>query len=135
MHDFFCTLDCSFCLKIVCSVIDDLFSLFVYLNEIGNWCSTALDFIDDDAIDDAWVVMSYLSDADCLLAGSPITSARLIVNESNESDSMSQLIAASVAARGVLFGNAHASPSRYLLINTIFYLKNSELIIFCSDLS
>ena len=90
---------------------------------------TALDFIDHDAIDDAWVVMSYLSDADCLLGGSPITSARWIVNESNESDSMSQLIAASVAARGVLFGNAHASPSRYLLINMIIYLKDSELII------
>ncbi|KAM0866554.1 hypothetical protein ACQ4PT_042578 [Festuca glaucescens] len=78
----------------------------------------ALDFINDDAIDDAWVVMSYLSDADCLLAGSPITSARWIVNESNESDSMSQLIAASVAARGVLFGNAHASPSRWHTIRS-----------------
>lgn len=78
----------------------------------------ALDFIDDDAIDDTWVVMSYLSDADCLLTGSPITSARYIVNESNESDSMSQLIAASVAARGVLFGNAHASAPRWHTIRS-----------------
>ncbi|CAM0872225.1 unnamed protein product [Alopecurus aequalis] len=78
----------------------------------------ALDFIDNDAIDDAWAVMSYLSDADCLLAGSPITSARWIVNESTESDGMSQLIAASVAARGVLFGNAHASPSRWHTIRS-----------------
>uniref|UniRef100_A0ACD5TWK9 Uncharacterized protein n=1 Tax=Avena sativa TaxID=4498 RepID=A0ACD5TWK9_AVESA len=78
----------------------------------------ALDFIDDDAIDDAWVVMSYLSDADHLLGGSPITSARWTANESNESDSMSQLIAASVAARGVLFGNAHASPSRWHTIRS-----------------
>ncbi|KAM0845539.1 hypothetical protein ACQ4PT_056302 [Festuca glaucescens] len=76
--------------------------------------NSALDFIDDDAIDDAWVVLSYLSDADCLLAGSPITSARIV----NESDSMSQLIAASVAARGVLFGNAHASPSRWHTIRS-----------------
>ncbi|PNT77735.1 hypothetical protein BRADI_1g68237v3 [Brachypodium distachyon] len=78
----------------------------------------ALDFIDDDAVDDAWVVMSYLSEADCLLAGSPITSARWTVNESNESGSMSQLIAASVAARGVLFGNAHASLSRWHTIRS-----------------
>ena len=74
--------------------------------------------------------MSYLSDADCLLAGSPITSARWVVNESNEADGMSQLIAASVAARGVLFGNAHASPSRYLVINMIIYLKDSKLNFF-----
>ncbi|KAF0913388.1 hypothetical protein E2562_022180 [Oryza meyeriana var. granulata] len=35
-----------------------------------------LDFIDNDAIDDAWTVVSYLSEADYLLAGSPISSAR-----------------------------------------------------------
>lgn len=56
--------------------------------------------------------MSYLSDADCLLAGSPITSYN--------SENMAQLIAASVAARGVLFGNAHVAPSRYLIVNTIY---------------
>ncbi|XP_040243255.1 cell cycle checkpoint protein RAD17 isoform X2 [Aegilops tauschii subsp. strangulata] len=77
-----------------------------------------VDFIDDDAVDDAWVVMSYLSEADCLLAGSPIASARWTVNESNESENMSQLIAASVAARGVLFGNAHPSPSRWHTIRS-----------------
>jgi len=64
-----------------------------------------LDFIDDEAVDDAWVVLSYLSDADCLLTGSPFTSYN--------SENMAQLIAASVAARGVLFGNAHVAPSRY----------------------
>ncbi|VAH88689.1 unnamed protein product [Triticum turgidum subsp. durum] len=77
-----------------------------------------VDFIDDDAVDDAWVVMSYLSEADCLLAGSPIASAHWTVNESNESENMSQLIAASVAARGVLFGNAHPSPSRWHTIRS-----------------
>ena len=30
------------------------------------------------------------------------------------SENIAQLIAASVAARGVLFGNAHGTPSRYL---------------------
>lgn len=81
-------------------------------------CENVLDFIDNDAIDDAWVVVSYLSEADCLLAGSPFTSARWMVNESYESESMSQLIAASVAARGVLFGNAHPSPSRWHTIRS-----------------
>lgn len=57
--------------------------------------------------------MSYLSDADCLLAGSPIASYN--------SDNMAQLIAASVAARGVLFGNAHVAASRYLTISTTLY--------------
>ncbi|OEL25694.1 Cell cycle checkpoint protein RAD17 [Dichanthelium oligosanthes] len=60
-----------------------------------------LDFIDNEAVDDAWVVVSYLSEADYLLTGSPIASYN--------SENMSQLIAASVAARGVLFGNAHVS--------------------------
>ncbi|XP_015690365.1 cell cycle checkpoint protein RAD17 [Oryza brachyantha] len=77
-----------------------------------------LDFIDNDAIDDAWTVISYLSEADCLLAGSPISSARWMVNESYESESMTQLIAASVAARGVLFGNAHVSSSRWHTIRS-----------------
>ncbi|KAG8074224.1 hypothetical protein GUJ93_ZPchr0006g42803 [Zizania palustris] len=77
-----------------------------------------LDFIDDDAIDDAWTVVSYLSEADCLLAGSPIASAHCMVNESYESESMTQLIAASVAARGVLFGNAHVSSSRWHTIRS-----------------
>uniref|UniRef100_A0A0D9VRS1 AAA+ ATPase domain-containing protein n=1 Tax=Leersia perrieri TaxID=77586 RepID=A0A0D9VRS1_9ORYZ len=77
-----------------------------------------LDFIDDDAIDDAWTVASYLSEADCLLAGSPISSARWMVNESYESESMTQLIAASVAARGVLFGNSHVSSSRWHTIRS-----------------
>ncbi|CAL4938484.1 unnamed protein product [Urochloa decumbens] len=69
-----------------------------------------LDFIDDEAVDDAWVVASYLSEADCLLTGSPITSYN--------SENMAQLIAASVAARGVLFGNAHVAPSRWHTIRS-----------------
>ncbi|KAK3151012.1 hypothetical protein QOZ80_3AG0240540 [Eleusine coracana subsp. coracana] len=69
-----------------------------------------LDFIDDEAVDDAWTVVSYLSDADCLLAGSPIASYN--------SENMAQLIAASVAARGVLFGNAHVAASRWHTIRS-----------------
>ncbi|KAF8780002.1 hypothetical protein HU200_002024 [Digitaria exilis] len=64
-----------------------------------------LDFIDNEAVDDAWAVVSYLSEADCLLTGSPIVSYN--------SENMGQLIAASVAARGVLFGNAHVASSRW----------------------
>ncbi|TVU47765.1 hypothetical protein EJB05_07374 [Eragrostis curvula] len=69
-----------------------------------------LDFIDYEAVDDAWTVVSYLGDADCLLAGSPIASYN--------SENMAQLIAASVAARGVLFGNAHVAPSRWHTIRS-----------------
>ncbi|PVH32961.1 hypothetical protein PAHAL_9G535600 [Panicum hallii] len=69
-----------------------------------------LDFIDDEAVDDAWVVVSYLSEADCLLTGSLFTSYN--------SENMAQLIAASVAARGVLFGNAHVAPSRWHTIRS-----------------
>ncbi|CAN6295815.1 unnamed protein product [Urochloa humidicola] len=69
-----------------------------------------LDFIDNEAVDDAWVVVSYLSEADCLLTGSPFTSYN--------SENMAQLIAASVAARGVLFGNAHVASSRWHTIRS-----------------
>ncbi|WVZ56180.1 hypothetical protein U9M48_006750 [Paspalum notatum var. saurae] len=69
-----------------------------------------LDFIDNEAVDDAWVVVSYLSEADCLLTGSPIASYN--------SENMAQLIAASVAARGVLFGNAHGATSRWHTIRS-----------------
>nr|GMC67728.1 cell cycle checkpoint protein RAD17 isoform X1 [Ipomoea batatas] len=65
-----------------------------------------LDFLSEEATDDAWVVSSYLSDADILLA-SP-NEAR-----SFETQNLLQLAAASVATRGVLFGNSHPSPSRW----------------------
>lgn len=58
-------------------------------------------------------MVSYLSEADCLLTGSPIASYN--------SENTAELIAASVAARGVLFGNAHVAPSRYLDCHTILY--------------
>ncbi|XP_062216222.1 cell cycle checkpoint protein RAD17-like isoform X2 [Phragmites australis] len=71
---------------------------------------TVADFLYENAVDDAWAVVSYLSEADCLLAGSPIASY--------SSENMAQLIAASVAARGVLFGNAHVAPSRWHTIRS-----------------
>lgn len=56
---------------------------------------------------------SYLSDADFLL-GSALRPIRYcMMSELYESDNLVQSVAASVAARGVLFGNSHPSPSRY----------------------
>lgn len=71
-----------------------------------------LDFIHDDAIDDVWLVASYLSGVDCLLSGSSFTRQRMI-SSTYESENVIQAIAASVAVRGVLFGNSHPSPSRW----------------------
>lgn len=67
-----------------------------------------LDFIGEEAIDDAWVVASYLSDADVLLAS---LSGKLARNF--EAENAVQSAAASVAVRGVLFGNSHPGPSRW----------------------
>jgi hypothetical protein len=39
----------------------------------------------------------------------------LLVVQSHHTKKKTQLVAAPVAARGVLFGNAHVTPSRYLL--------------------
>ena len=66
-----------------------------------------LDFLCEEAIDDAWTVASYLSDADMLLA-----TFRGMLTRYNEAENVLQTAAASVAVRGVLFGNSHPSPSR-----------------------
>ncbi|KAJ4964106.1 hypothetical protein NE237_024045 [Protea cynaroides] len=73
-----------------------------------------LDFISDQAVDDAWAISSYLSDADCLLATSlhPFAWSQMI-NSNNGRDSIGEEAAASIAVRGVLFGNSHASSSRW----------------------
>ncbi|KAL2520377.1 Cell cycle checkpoint protein RAD17 [Forsythia ovata] len=67
-----------------------------------------LDFVNEDAIDDAWFVSSYLSDADFLLGtlGGKLT-------RNFEAENIIQSAAASIAVRGVLFGNAHAVTSRW----------------------
>ncbi|XP_030974224.1 cell cycle checkpoint protein RAD17 isoform X2 [Quercus lobata] len=67
-----------------------------------------LDFLCEEAIDDAWTVASYLSDADMLLA-----TFRGMLTRYNEAENVLQTAAASVAVRGVLFGNSHPSPSRW----------------------
>lgn len=53
---------------------------------------------------------SYLSDADLLLAS---FRGRLV--RYNEADNVLQSAAASVAARGVLFGNSHPVPPRFFI--------------------
>ncbi|KAG0458723.1 hypothetical protein HPP92_021851 [Vanilla planifolia] len=76
-----------------------------------------LDFVSDGAINDAWMVSSYLSDADCLLA----LSLHIIfpsLTDMHESKSISQLVAASVAVRGVLFGNVQPMSSRWHTIRS-----------------
>ncbi|KAK4346947.1 hypothetical protein RND71_033286 [Anisodus tanguticus] len=73
--------------------------------------ASVLDFMSEEAIDDAWVVASYLSDADFLLSS---LSGHLCRDFGAEN--IIQSAAASVAARGVLFGNAHPVSSRWLAI-------------------
>ncbi|XWS33885.1 hypothetical protein CRYUN_Cryun22dG0121300 [Craigia yunnanensis] len=67
-----------------------------------------LDFLSDEAMDDAWSVTSYLGDADLLLA-----SFRRTLTRHNETENVLKSVAASVAVRGVLYGNFHPSPSRW----------------------
>ncbi|KAK2973689.1 hypothetical protein RJ640_022146 [Escallonia rubra] len=67
-----------------------------------------LDFLGEEASDDAWVVASYLSDADRLLA-----SVNGILSRNYEAENVLQSAAASVAVRGVLFGNCHPLSSRW----------------------
>lgn len=77
-----------------------------------------LDFMSDGAIDDAWLVISYLSDADCLLGNSFHASRLWIFSEMYESQSLLQSAASSVAIRGVLFGNSQPVSSRWHTIRS-----------------
>ncbi|CAK9176720.1 unnamed protein product [Ilex paraguariensis] len=67
-----------------------------------------LDFLSEEAIDDAWVMASYLSDADFLL-----TSLSGMQTRNFEAENVVQSAAASVSVRGVLFGNSHPLSSRW----------------------
>ncbi|KAL0424899.1 UNVERIFIED_CONTAM: Cell cycle checkpoint protein [Sesamum radiatum] len=67
-----------------------------------------LDFVSEEAIKDAWVLNSYLSDTDLLL--SPPTGCLL---RKFEAENVTQSVAASVAVRGVLFGNTNPVSSRW----------------------
>lgn len=74
-----------------------------------------LDFLSEEAIDDACVVTSYLSDADSLLASLSGT-----MTKNYEAENVIQSAAASVAVRGVLFGNFHPLSSRYFCMYFFF---------------
>lgn len=67
-----------------------------------------LDFVHEEAIDDAWIVASYLSDADTLLA-----SLDGVLSRNYEAENIIQSTAASVAVRGVMFGNHQPLSSRW----------------------
>ncbi|PNY05935.1 cell cycle checkpoint protein rad17-like [Trifolium pratense] len=67
-----------------------------------------LDFLNDEAVEDAWVLSSYLGDADILLS-----KLRGMVSSYNEAESILQSAAASIAVRGVLFGNSCPLSSRW----------------------
>ncbi|XP_010557618.1 PREDICTED: cell cycle checkpoint protein RAD17 isoform X3 [Tarenaya hassleriana] len=67
-----------------------------------------LDFMREEAIDDAWCVSSYLADADVFVA-----SFRGELSRRNEAENILQSAGASVAVRGVLYGNKFPSSSRW----------------------
>lgn len=74
-----------------------------------------LDFLSDEAIENASLITSYLSDADNILAS--MTHQRFHrITDTYELDSIRQQIVASVAVRGVLFGNSRPSPSRFIIL-------------------
>lgn len=70
---------------------------------------TVLDFVSEEAIEDACVIGRYLSDTDLFLA--PSSGA---LSRNFEVGNFKQSIAASVAVRGVLFGNCYPVSSRYV---------------------
>lgn len=62
----------------------------------------------EEAIEDALVVGTYLSDADLLLNPSIGTLSKTL-----EAENVLQSAAASIAVRGVLYGNTNPMTSRY----------------------
>ncbi|XP_060962779.1 cell cycle checkpoint protein RAD17 isoform X2 [Cannabis sativa] len=91
--------------KILCQAHGQARSIVDFLNE------NVLDFLSEEAIDDAWTVASYLGDVDLLLG-----TFRGMLARRNEAENVLQSAAASVAVRGVLFGNHHPMPSRWHVI-------------------
>ncbi|KAL0643355.1 hypothetical protein Bca4012_041645 [Brassica carinata] len=71
-----------------------------------------LDFVSDGAIEDAWCVSSYLADADLLLAA---LRGKMSVHN-NKTEDVLQSVGASVAVRGVLYGNKKPWSSRWHVI-------------------
>ncbi|XP_020530752.1 cell cycle checkpoint protein RAD17 isoform X3 [Amborella trichopoda] len=97
-----------------------------------------LDFISDEAVDDAVTIASYLSDSDCLSATLTIrgSSGSSSILSRHDSKNVSQQVAASVAVRGVLFGNSHPLPSRWHSIRSpklwqikqLSFIKKNEIL-------
>ncbi|GLT73553.1 hypothetical protein SLA2020_454040 [Shorea laevis] len=104
--------------KILCQAHGQARPIADFLHE------NVLDFLSEDAIDDAWAVASYLGDADMLLA-----TFRGMLARYNEAENVLQSAAASVAVRGVLFGNAHPLPSRWHAIRRpkLWQIEQSSL--------
>ncbi|KAE8010647.1 hypothetical protein FH972_007000 [Carpinus fangiana] len=99
--------------KILCQAHGQARPIADFLHE------NVLDFMSEDAIGDAWAVASYLGDADMLLS-----TFRGMLARYNEAENVLQSAAASVAVRGVLFGNAHPLPSRlHQRLELILYLS------------
>lgn len=88
--------------KVLCQAYGQARPVAEFLHE------NVLDFLSQEAIEDAWTVASYMSDADCLLS-----SVHQVWARNYAAENVVQSAAASVAVRGVLFGNAHPSPSRW----------------------
>ncbi|XAR73754.1 hypothetical protein NMG60_11007826 [Bertholletia excelsa] len=88
--------------KILCKAHGQARPIADFLHE------NVLDFLSEEAIEDASVVTSYLSDADFLLS-----SISKMFTRNYETENIVQSSAASVAVRGVLFGNFHPLPSRW----------------------
>lgn len=98
---------CVFDLPESCSIIEFCHTRCHWFLTVAYNFLLVLDFLCEEAIDDAWTVASYLSDADMLLA-----TFRGMLTRYNEAENVLQTAAASVAVRGVLFGNSHPLPSR-----------------------
>ena len=84
-------------------------SLIAFLHE------NVLQFVDDDAVDDAVDILGYLSDADTLLGRWPKQGSSFLYSEANDVNpsQIASMAAGSVAARGVLFANAHLAPCKW----------------------
>ncbi|KAL4422561.1 hypothetical protein ABPG75_008758 [Micractinium tetrahymenae] len=74
-----------------------------------------LHFIDDSAVEDAAACLEQLSAADCLASGRRWgTGDAMMGDEDSPSATLLDALAASTAARGVCFANAHPAPRRWL---------------------
>ncbi|XP_021635723.2 cell cycle checkpoint protein RAD17 isoform X5 [Hevea brasiliensis] len=94
--------------KVLCQAHGQARPIADFLHENVFSFFAVLDFISDEAMEAVWDVASYLSDSDLLLS-----SFHGVLTRYNEAESVLQSAAASVAVRGVLFGNSHPSPSRW----------------------